>query len=95
MTEHYIDRWVEKETEKAYLVEIDIDNKLMGARTIYKWVSKSICRKAKADEAIEALDIPNELKEIYITSGKKRVGVPAWVAAEMREGYNGYRGAWK
>lgn len=40
----YIDRKIVKETEKAYLVEQEVNNRRDGWHTNFRWVAKRFCR---------------------------------------------------
>ena len=35
---------IAKETEKAYMVEVNIRHKTFGTKTVFKWVGKSACK---------------------------------------------------
>ena len=39
----YIPRKIVRETEKAYLVEQEVNNRRDGWRTNFRWVAKSVC----------------------------------------------------
>lgn len=45
--EEYIRRRVVEETEKAYLVEQEVNNRRDGHRINFKWVYKNKCREAE------------------------------------------------
>ena len=42
--QEYISRKVVRETEKAYLVEVEVNNRRDGWKTKFRWVGKSICK---------------------------------------------------
>lgn len=44
MYQEYIRRKIVRETEKAYLVEQEVNNRRDGMRINFKWVSKRFCR---------------------------------------------------
>ena len=45
--EEYIDRKVVRETEKAFLVEQEVNNPRDGWRTNFRWVAKKLCRESE------------------------------------------------
>ena len=68
----YIERPVVKETEKAYLVKVFVNNRRDGSKIKTKWVAKSRCIPM-CEERQKAYDnIPDEFKQ-YV---EKYVGVP-------------------
>lgn len=80
----YIDREIVKETEKAYLVKVEVNNRRDGQHTNFKWVAKSKCKKAHRYEDAEYLknvdSLPQEIKAIL----PKYVAVPEWLIGEGR-----------
>lgn len=38
-----IPREIVRQTEKAYLVAVNVDNRRDGSKTKFKWVPKSVC----------------------------------------------------
>ena len=64
--QEYIDREIVKETEKAYLVKVEVDNRRDGQHTNFKWVAKLKCKKAHRYEDVEYLknvnSLPQEIK---------------------------------
>ena len=44
MYQEYIRRRIIRETEKAYLVEQEVNNRRDGCHTNFKWVAKSACK---------------------------------------------------
>lgn len=46
LAEYYV-RDIVKETEKAYLVEQQVNNRRDGCYTNYVWVAKSVCRNRR------------------------------------------------
>ena len=71
----YIEREIVKETEKAYLVKQEINNRRDGMKTKFIWVAKSKC-KPLSDERQALYDsIPNELKQFV----PRRINVPEYI----------------
>ena len=81
MAQHseYIDREVVKETEKAYLVKVAVNNRRDGMKTVFKWVAKSVCKPAEITARIEAL--PEEAKVLF---KGKYVAVPVWIIGDAQ-----------
>ena len=44
--QEYIDRKIVRETEKAYLVEQEVNNRRDGCRTNFRWVAKKLCKES-------------------------------------------------
>lgn len=47
--QEYIDRKIVRETEKAYLVEQEVNNRRDGRHTNFKWVAKKLCKPANTE----------------------------------------------
>lgn len=62
MEQGYITRRIVKETEKAYLVEQQVNNRRDGMHTNFKWVAKSQCKNhINTEYGIEYVDVPEWL----------------------------------
>lgn len=75
MYQEYIEREVVRETEKAYLVKQEVDNRRDGRKTNLKWVPKCKCRPLSEERQALYDSIPDELKQFV----PKRVNVPEWI----------------
>lgn len=49
MYQEYIGREIVKETQKAYLVKQEVNNRRDGCRTNFRWVGKSVCKERHGD----------------------------------------------
>mgnify|MGYP007013874051 CR=1 FL=1 len=47
--QEYYSRKIVRETEKAYLVEQEVNNRRDGWHTNFKWVSKKICKPSEVE----------------------------------------------
>lgn len=62
MEQGYITRRIVKETQKAYLVEQQVNNRRDGMRTNFKWVAKSQCKNYLDDGfGNQYVDVPEWL----------------------------------
>jgi hypothetical protein len=52
MYQEYIRRKICRETEKAYLVEQEVNNRRDGWRTNFKWVAKSVCKERSGETVL-------------------------------------------
>ena len=52
MYQEYIRRKIVKETEKAYLVEQEVNNRRDGCYTNFKWVAKKYCKALENDTVL-------------------------------------------
>ena len=52
MYKEYIERKIARETEKAYLVEQEVNNRRDGWKTNFKWVAKSICKEYNGETVL-------------------------------------------
>lgn len=73
-TDLYIARKVVRETDKAYQVEVIVNNRRDGNRINYKWVSKSVCKGYEYSETeLQCIEL------FGIDSIGKIVLVPEWI----------------
>jgi hypothetical protein len=82
--QEYIDREIVMESEKAYLVKVEVDNRRDGQYTNFIWVAKSKCKKAHRYSDAELMKkinaLPNEIKATL----PRYIGVPTWLIGESR-----------
>ena len=48
----YIDRKVVKETDKAYLVEQEVNNRRDGRHINFRWVAKKLCKASDKEGCV-------------------------------------------
>lgn len=80
--QEYIDREIVKETEKAYLVKVEIDNRRDGSRIDFRWVAKSQCKKAHRYSDTELMKKINALPDRIKATLPQYIGVPVWLIGE-------------
>lgn len=49
----YIDRKIVRETEKAYLVEQEVNNRRDGWHTNFRWVGKKVCKPSEKEGCVK------------------------------------------
>lgn len=69
MYQEYIRRNIVKETDRAFMVEQEVNNRRDGWKTKYKWVAKSKCK----DRQTEQMEVCGTLLK------KDTVLVPEWL----------------
>ena len=52
MYQEYIRRRIVRETEKAYLVEQEVNNRRDGCRMNFRWVAKKCCKDRENDTVL-------------------------------------------
>ena len=82
--QEYIDREIVKETEKAYLVKVEVDNRRDGRHTNFMWVAKSKCKKAHRYSDAELMEKINALPTEVKATLPQYIGVPSWLIGESK-----------